>query len=278
MLVSCANPQPSTLKAIYGEDQRVFADSAPELIKPYLPVIALLTKRRNLTQQTQDTSTFRSHTLGHVLQLCSNDMFYDQLMLGDCSGFAIDEQHLITARHCIADQKSCDDRLFIFDAKANHLNVFPNRNIRTCKRIVKALEREQGDLVLIELNAPIVLSADTRFPNLNNSRSAAEPSGRAFVLGHPFGSILTATPLESPQRAEDAFFSRAKADVSQGSSGSPLIDESTGEIHGVLTGGEYDLVWDSNQGCNQNRTCTSNECQGERFSRAEAVRNLLKQR
>lgn len=188
-------------------------------------------------------------------------------MLGDCTGFAIGDSHLISARHCIPTQKSCDERVIVFGHINENQFSFPSESVFRCKRIIQAAEKNFGDLVLIELDRK--LSAIPAAFSLRQTGQSSEqrPTDRAlYVAGHPFGASLTVSPLETHLNAVDTFFSMGAADVAQGTSGSPLFDPSSGEVFGVLTGGEKDLEWDVTRNCNKTRVCYSDECRGEQFS------------
>lgn len=278
LLSACSATVPAQSKTIYGSDSRLPVQLAPQAIRDFAPAIALLSHTFKVKSADEKMVSFKTHILGDVFQFCSDEPIREKTMTGDCSGFAVNANQLVTARHCIPDQKSCDGRLFIFSHQSNSTADFSIQNIYRCAKIESVLEREQGDLVTVSLDRSLSLSSGFKYPVIGSEEPSLNDKQKftdAFVLGHPFGTALTAAPIESVALDTDDVFFRARADVSQGSSGSPVLSPSTGEILGVLTGGEIDLQWDSLSSCNRERICDTAECSGERFTKTSAVRKLL---
>lgn len=278
LLSACSATVPAQSKTIYSSDSRLPIALAPPAIKALAPAIALLTHAYKI-QSTGNTSvTLKTHILGDVFQFCSDEPMRERSMSGDCSGFAVNANQLVTARHCIPDQKSCDGRAFIFSHQSNSSTALSIDGIYRCAKIDRVLEREYGDLVTVTLDRQLALPSGFKYPVIARDNAPTldeQQAGDAFVLGHPFGTELTAAPLESGALSADNVFFRARADVSQGSSGSPVLSRSTGEVLGVLTGGEIDLQWDLSSSCNRERVCTTPGCSGERFTKASLLRQLV---
>jgi V8-like Glu-specific endopeptidase len=265
-MFSCSKSEISETMAVYGADNRTPTASSPRNVASYASSIALITRRFQVKATNQDTVTINAVNQGDVLQMCSDEPFRDELMTGDCTGFLVGVDRLVTARHCIPNQKSCDERLFIFNHVSPAQNSFPKKQVYSCKKIISAAEKDAGDLVLVELDRPLDPSLNAPFLTQEKQSAKRRPHGQLYVLGHPFGGSLTAAPLESELKPENLIYRRGYADVSQGHSGSPLFDPDTGEVHGVLTGGEKDLAWDESRSCNKTNVCKTNECKGEQFS------------
>ncbi len=266
-LQSCGPLEKSRTHAVYGRDQRTLVSRAPIEVQRFAPAIAMLSRDFQIQTQTPTDVTFKPHRQADVLQLCAEEPFREQFMLGDCTGFAIGDSHLMTARHCIPTQKSCDERVIVFGHTNETQNSFPTESIFHCKRIIEAAEKGFGDLVLIELDRKMnAVPAAFSFRQTNQSSEKRPTDRPLYVAGHPFGASLTVSPLETHLKAVDTFFSTGAADVAQGASGSPLFDPISGEVFGVLTGGETDLEWDVTRNCNKTRVCHSDECRGEQFS------------
>ncbi|MEN9808449.1 MAG: hypothetical protein RLZZ488_16 [Pseudomonadota bacterium] len=278
LLSACSATVPAQSKTIYGSDSRLPVQLAPQAIRDLAPAIALLTHTFKIQSADNKNVTLRTHILGDVFQFCSDEPMREKIMTGDCSGFAVNANQLVTARHCIPDQKSCDGRLFIFSQQNDSGTSISVQEMYRCAKIDSFLERENGDLVTVTLDRSLAMPSHFKFPVIAGDTLPSNDEqqfGDAFVLGHPFGTTLTAAPIESTAFDVDNVYFRARADVSQGSSGSPVLSRTTGEILGVLTGGEIDLQWDSASSCNRERVCETHECSGERFTSAPALRKLL---
>lgn len=277
LMCSCSGAHQSSFKTIYGTDKRVLISNAPVEVQKYAPAIALLSHKFKIAQSDSTQISIKSLVFGNVLQICQQERFREHLMLGDCSGFAINKNQIVTARHCIPDQKSCDDRVIIFGHQRPINNEFSPDQVFECKRIDASLEKNLGDLVLVTLNKPLPHEVPLKLPRADSNWPPVglDLSFNAFVLGHPFGLSMIAAPLKSQFKHQTDISFGAQADVSQGASGSPLINTQSGEILGVLTGGDFDLKWNESQACNQSHICQDGECKGELFTSAQTLVKLL---
>lgn len=266
---SCGNPVPSRTRAVYGSDNRTGIARAAQNLAPYASAVALVSRRYQIINTTNGAFFLKAVKQREALQMCADEPFGEEFMLGDCTGFAVGADRLVTARHCIPDQKSCDGRLFIFGHTAAENNSFSEKQVYNCSKIISATEKDAGDLVVVGLDRPVESSAGIKFLRpADQLRQDPMNLPQLYVLGHPFGGSLTAAPLESNLTHEDKYYLRGNADVSQGNSGSPLFDPETGLLYGVLTGGGRDLEWDDERGCNKTHICRNNDCKGEQFSAA----------
>lgn len=275
LMCSCSGAHQSSFQTIYGSDKRVLISDAPAELQKYAPAVALLSHKFKIDQSNSNRTYLKSFVFGDVLRMCQQERFREHLMLGDCSGFAINQNQIVTARHCIPDQKSCDERVIIFGHQQPKNQEFSTEQLYECKKIDASLEKDSGDLVLVTLNKPLTGTVPFKRPQAPSNIISVNLDSRPFVLGHPFGVSMIAAPLESIAKFENNISFRAQADVSQGSSGSPLFDSQSGEILGVLTGGEFDLDWNESQACNESHICQDGECKGELFTSGQTLLKLL---
>lgn len=271
----------SGIRTIYNSDNRIPVFGSNANLSLYSSQVAMLSHQYSVQSSSPSEVSFKQRRLGDVLQLCSNEPFREQWMLGDCTGFSLDGRNLVTARHCIPDEASCKSRLFVFGRTNPSEFSFSNSQLRSCKKIVAALEKEEGDLVLVELDRPlenfsgILQPASDQASDLANANTA--PNG-LFTIGHPFGIAQTASPIESSFQLLDNISMNARADVAQGMSGAPVVELQKGLVHGVLVGGDVDLEWNEAESCNRSKNCSGEACSGERFANPAVIQKLLNSR
>lgn len=63
--------------------------------------------------------------------------------------------------------------------------------------------------------------------------------------------------------AENKIFFTAEFDAFGANSGSPVINQKTSEVEGVLVRGEYDFEWANESNCRRVKKCAVGECKGE---------------
>ena len=269
----------SGFRTIYDSDSRIPVQASNMNLAVYSGQIALLSHHYSVQTRSPSEVSFKPRRLGDVLQLCSNEPFREQWMLGDCTGFSLDGRSLVTARHCIPDLASCESRLFVFGRTNPSEFSFSNSQLRSCKKIVAALEKEKGDLVLVELDRPLENFSGVLKYGSDQAIDLAnvnEVSNRLFAIGHPFGIAQTAAPVETAFQPLSNIFMSARADVAQGMSGAPVIDVHRHEVRGVLVGGEADLEWNEAESCNRSRICSGADCSSEKFANPASLQSLLK--
>lgn len=278
--LSCSQSQ-SELKTIYNIDSRAAVDAltAPELLT-FVDSVAIIVQTFRIKMSEQGTSVITSNSAGNILGLCIEEKFRDDLMLGECSGFLISDQLLVTAGHCIKTDSDCSQKSFIFGHTSSQQAEFSTSEIYKCSRVVNRLQKDLGDLVLVELDRPVISREGTRrfkAPELEDPLSEKYSKLSEIVsMGHPLGTRMKAAPLEKLFTPDSDHFFRAHLDVAQGASGSPLFNQTTGVVHGVLVGGSNDFTWDKKANCARSHICTDDSCEGEVFASSLSIGNLLR--
>lgn len=271
----------SEIRTIYNKDDRQSVTrKAGAAVHSLVPSVALLTRSFRTRQLESGFISVKSEKTGSLLALCKEEPHREEWMAGDCTGFLISDTLLVTAGHCVVDDLNCSKRHFLFGHTNQGDPVFPSQSLYSCKKTIARLGKENGDLVLIELDRPVVSpSGARRFspPDANPFEDEGHPQFTSLLsLGHPLGMSMKLAPLESQTIRQNESYFKAQLDVAGGASGSPLFDPDSGRVEGVLVNGAADFAWDAEAGCSRSSVCQGNSCSGETFASAQALRILLK--
>ncbi|MBM3383275.1 MAG: trypsin-like peptidase domain-containing protein [Betaproteobacteria bacterium] len=272
-VVGCSRNQ-SDLLTIYARDDRATLATAEPNLAAFAGSVALLT--HSFRMKTVGESFFKipAPKLGDFFGLCQEEPFFEERVVGDCTGFLVSETQLVTAGHCISSHAECEQRKFVFNHHTAGQELFATQDVYSCRRIISSLPKSKGDLVVVELDRPKTNPSGSRLFNVASVASTQHTE--LVTLGYPSGISLKSAPLEGRRHSRDTYSFRGRADVSGGSSGSPLFSPETGTLEGVVLGGENDFVWDASASCSRSKVCTADTCSGERFASREALLNLFK--
>ena len=103
----------ATPKVIYGDDNRVFAeDSNNDLYKKLAASTAVQIKNENLELvKSEEGESYKVSPVklqDSFAKVCADEDFAQTVNAGNCSGFLVGEDLLVTAGHCIPSQEACD--------------------------------------------------------------------------------------------------------------------------------------------------------------------------
>lgn len=282
-LVACTGTLPeaqvptNAQGAIYNGDTRedVSTSSSPE--KDLVKATAVLVDDYRLTS-IEDSQKFqlKSTALEQLYPLCPDEKFLTQPTLGFCSGTLIAPNLVLTAGHCVEDEKTCSQTHFIFGwtEEKSRQKTLPASEVYHCKRLVKfdLNIRKNIDYAILELDRPVL---GVR-PVAIAKESLLQPNEKLLSLSHPLGLPVkkdTATVL-SDSTMMHTF--KVQVDTFSGSSGSPLYN-AQGEIVGILSRGMDDILEDDiyrvqkEGGCINFNTCAVGLCFGQTYYKAPRI-------
>ena len=263
------------VKVIYGPDNRVDAD---ESVNPMYQRLALSTAAMIPNSKIKEHNNMQVELVGKTLAqngICESEKFSGQLAVGNCSGFLVAPNKLVTAGHCIQDEFDCNNSSWVFDYKADSEIqtefILDKSDVYKCKSIVsQSLDSAtQNDYALIELDRVVEDRAPLKF------RTGGKPQvgDPLVVIGHPSG-LPTKIADGAVVRSINDVFLTSTLDTYGGNSGSAVFNSHTGIVEGILVRGERDYVFDSEQGCRVSNLVADDAGRGEDVTLISQVKGL----
>jgi hypothetical protein len=197
---------------------------------------------------------------GEVRQICNDgsERFWKQpYMRGMGTAFLVGEDRIVTASHCLPPGIPLDRLRLIFgyalwsDTVPNSI-VVRDEDIYRFKKILARKDNQVPDAQRLKAEDWAVLQL-TRKSNraplkLGNGKPAQ--GSAVYAIGHCDGLPVKLSPKGTVREAlgQNRCF-LASVDASGGNSGSPVLDESTHEVHGILIRGNEDFAMIPHLGC-----------------------------
>lgn len=274
-LISSVNVFSKT-KVIYGEDDRVDYYNVMDLLKTDLSSSVATLVPRSALQEVEggylvkSIQKLKDIEIQQNRYLCEDEKFANQQVLGICSGFMVDSNKIATAGHCYPPTQKeyfCKNYVWVFDFKLEDINeykmtMFTNDQVFDCKKVITSIYNTKQDYSLIELSDSI----PNREPLILDDSSLSSGLD-IFVIGYPYGLPLKITSNANIFELSQEYFS-TNLDTFQGNSGSPVFDETSGNVIGILVRGKDDYYEDKAQKC-----IRVNKCSEDRVS---CISNRLK--
>ncbi len=232
-------------KTIYGRDDRldIYEVKNPDHVSAWDSTVALV-DRVDLRDNGNQTFTLVNwDTFGELEGLCPGEPFINQPTPAWCSGFLVGPDLVATAGHCMELPDDCDLVAFIFGFKmldaTTPVLTFPQSQVYSCKKIVgMELNDEGADWAIVQLDRSVPDHKPLRV-----RRTEKVPNGqRLLVIGYPEGLPGKIAGGAWVQDNDPLSYFIANLDVLGGSSGSPVLNEDTLMVEGILVRGDIDFV------------------------------------
>lgn len=245
-----------TSAVVYGKDDRqdLHEISDPQIIEQAQSTLNF-SIRGLIVKRPDGDYDVGARSIGEALSLCEEEKFREQPVMGACSSTLITPRLVLTAGHCIPDQARCDERYLMV---GNHIyrpgempKIIPGKDVYNCKKLLvkgtKVIsvkgERKPQDFALIELDRdvtdvrPAVLAKE---PLLKNAK--------VRMIGYPDGiPSKIVSDITISKVTKDLYI--GNADAFKGNSGSGIFSQDTGELVGVLFGGNNDYRYNNARDC-----------------------------
>lgn len=163
------------------------------------------------------------------------------------TGFLISEKNIVTAGHCIYKYANCTEMrdiekvVFVFDfimnSENSFINYFSKNNVYFGKKVIeyKNPYEQEMDWAVIELDRSV------NRPTVSIGKGEKVKNNTpVYMLGHPSGIPQKLARNAAVVQDISIHYFGANLDAFCGNSGSPVIDENTNEVKGILIRGNLD--------------------------------------
>jgi V8-like Glu-specific endopeptidase len=256
----------TSAKVIYDQDNRQDVSLFPDnYYRQAALSVAGKVRSFSLTSSVDEPGqlNFKHTTLQSFANLCPDERFAQQLTLPTCTGFLVADDVLVTAGHCMTGEMDCNTSTWVFDY-VEGTNSIPSKNAYNCKKIIQSelvsSWYKMRDYAVVQLDRKVTTERQALTFRQDHSVSVGTP---LVVIGHPSGLPLKIadgakvkianwteffTPIRSIIRKKYYFL--GDLDTFGGNSGSPVFNQTTGMVEGILVQGAEDYVAD-----NSGRAC-----------------------
>lgn len=276
----------SRLKVIYGQDNRVEADDYHDAaFRDLSDSVAAMVRSSSIFKDPRNPGRmiFPRRTAENFLNLCPDERFAQQITLPLCSGFLVADDLVVTAGHCVQNEGDCKRFKWAFGFKGETTSLAEN-DVYSCSEIVDFKLEDTTfkllDYAVIRLDRPV----ENREPLKYRQKSKAKINQKLVVIGHPMGlplkiadsakvSRMNLKELKKPFSSllKKRYYFLANLDTYGGNSGSPVFNQETREVEGILVEGADDFIKDEQRGC-----LRSNILDGKRWTTQEKVLRITK--
>ncbi len=266
-------------KVIYGETDDRLEPAEAQFINYNIEngkrATAALIHRYNLEEFDQDWTELYGRSLEDKLNVCPDERFTEQLTVSNCSGILVGPNLLLTASHCVmgTDKDFCKHYRWVFDYTSES-DFVPSQSVYKCSAVLeKVYNRSAGiDWALIALDRIV---EDRQPVNVNTSAKNPELDDTLVMMGYPSGLPLKITTNGKIREIYHNYI-KTNFDSFTGNSGSPVFNQRTGDLEGVLIRGEEDYEYDRKSGCLRPAKCEKDGCLGEDITKVSAMYDLKK--
>lgn len=238
-------------KVIYGHDDRVEVDDYFDArFRDFSNSVAGRVHTFNFTPMNYiaqtDSYFVIADTLSEAQNICPSERFSQQKMFTDCSGFLVGEDILVTAGHCMTNEYDCMAHKWVFGFKKD-VEQIPADNIYGCSEIIEQkfkysllgtlLADNDEDFAVIKLDRKVTDATPLEF----RTKGKIKAREKVIVIGHPSGLPMKIAGNAKVAKTLGNSF-RTELDTYAGNSGSPVFNQKTGLVEGVLIQGAKDYV------------------------------------
>jgi V8-like Glu-specific endopeptidase len=244
-------------KLIYGSDNREdVANHADAQLVNLAKSVAGQVRSSKLHDLDDEFFGFLKKTL-RDMGICKEERFSAQRTLPRCTGFLVAKDILVTAGHCVTSMADCTGNKWVFDYTADKETI-AKKDVYSCTEIL-GQKLTMGifatkDYAILRLDRVVKDRAPLKLKMKGNPKKGADIA----VIGHPSGLPFKIATGATIKKTRINFF-YANLDTYAGNSGSPVFDENSGEVLGILIQGDRDYIKSATDICQvSNRVSNKN--------------------
>ena len=229
-----------------GDGRFDYFDIVDEHVKRNAEFVAAVCLEDSLISTSKGFSTLKVKNYGKTFNLVDSEPFHHQSIVAGrlYTGFLVKEDVIATAAH-FTDENNAAALRFLFGYKMEEpyarVEKIPKENIYNGVKIIgRKLVRKGNisDWALVQLDRRV---EGKRIAKLSKKEIFRDQS--IYVIGHPMGLPLKFAPGANIRNVEKTFF-WADLNIYSGNSGSPVFDNNTHEVIGmVVRGHNRDFRW-----------------------------------
>ncbi|MCB9769146.1 MAG: trypsin-like peptidase domain-containing protein [Candidatus Omnitrophica bacterium] len=268
-------------KVIYGTDDRmeVYELQNPDLLAA-ADATMLIVGLSYLNDNQDGTYTIDNESFTDYIErrdgspLCPDEPYRLQPVPGNCTGFLVGDDLVVTAGHCMEGSGDCGSNAFVFgfdmiDANTPRLTI-DSSEIYYCTEIIDRAQSGTGpDWALVRLDRPV-----TGHKPLEIRRTGKIADGQGLVImGHPVGLPKKIAGNAAVRSNSAGSYFVANLDSYSGNSGSPVFNAQDLVVEGVLVRGNNDFQLNGN--CYESVRCSDTGCRGEDCTRTTEFASLV---
>ncbi len=267
-------------KGIYGTDDRMNVFEAPQMWQEAARSVAVLVPNQQVVPMADELQQSLIQTRNHrsVNRVCADENFAEEPAPGQCTGFLVADDLMLTASHCMRFKTSINNYRWVFDygyfEEGHDINTINNDNVyRSVEVVQRKVDMRKGlEYLLVRLDRPVVGRTPLKFRK-EGSISKGEP---LTVIGSPSGLPLKIANSAFVREVKSSTYFVTNTDTFGGNSGSPVFNADSGEVEGILVRGDTDYFYDKEAHCYRVQRCQMNECNGEDVVSIQNVEYLMK--
>lgn len=243
-------------KILYGVDNRYDVEDHPNSeARAQAESVAGMVEPWQLSSNPNNPLEFLFPRVTHVrdARVCADERFANQIVLPYCSGFLVAPDVLVTAGHCVTSEEDCERFVWAFGYK-NGMEAIAKKDVYKCEKIIEQKLTDTTftirDYAVIKLDRKVKDRKPLKFRKFGRPNRGTP----LYVIGHPMRLPMkiadgaevkgwNSEELETPLKTlfKRRFYLQANLDTYQGNSGSPVFNEDTGVVEGILIEGADDF-------------------------------------
>lgn len=263
-------------KVIYGNDDRqdIYQVQDNRLQSLARSTVALMKSSTVKISRNSRNARLVAPKFADAMGLCDDEPFKEQLSAGFCSGTLVGPDLVLTAGHCVRNEKACKDTKFVFDfavtvqptrngvlgraSTSKTVSEVPKNSVYGCAQLLGRKEEGQGpDWAVIKLDRPVT---DRPFLHVRRQGSVAVKDA-VTVIGYPSGIPVKVAGSANVRSINSNGYFVTDLDTYGGNSGSAVFNSQSLDIEGILVRGENDFV--QRGSCTVSNVCLQGSCRGE---------------